>query len=166
MSSYSHIKHTFEPIYDESSRILILGTLPSVKSREDNFYYGHPQNRFWTVLSAIVKCEIPLSVEQKKRMLISSNIAVWDVISECDIVGSSDSSIKNVVPTDIMSVTVGSDIKALFANGKTAEKLYNKYQKPLTGIDIIALPSKSPANASWSTARLTEEWRANISPFL
>ena len=166
MSSYSHIKHTFEPIYDESSRILILGTLPSVKSREDNFYYGHPQNRFWTVLSAIVKCEIPFSVEQKKRMLISSNIAVWDVISECDIVGSSDSSIKNVVPTDIMSVIVGSDIKALFANGKTAEKLYNKYQKPLTGIDIIALPSTSPANASWSTARLTEEWRANIRPFL
>ena len=166
MKTYTHIKHTFEPIFDEHSRIMILGTLPSVKSREYNFYYGHPQNRFWLVLSSVIGCDVPKTIDEKKAMLYSSGIAVWDVISECDIVGSSDSSIRNVIPADLASVFNMTDIKAVFANGKTAERLYNKYQKNLIDKDIILLPSTSPANASRSLDSLTDEWSANIKSYL
>lgn len=101
-SEYTHIKHEFEPVFDKNSKILVLGTLPSVKSRENNFYYGHPQNRFWKLIAAL--CDegiVPQTIEEKKQMLLRNHIAVWDVISECDIIGSSDSSIKNVVPVDL-----------------------------------------------------------------
>ena len=100
----THVKHIFEPVFDSDSRILILGTFPSVKSRENNFYYGHPQNRFWKVLSTILECSLPVTIEEKKAMLITHHIAIWDVIASCDITGSSDSSIKNVVPTDLLVV--------------------------------------------------------------
>lgn len=162
-AEYQHIKHEFEPVYDGQSRILILGTLPSVKSRENMFYYGHPQNRFWRVLSMICEEEcVPASIAEKKDFLLRNHIAVWDVIEECDIIGSSDSSIKNVVPADIGRVLNSAPIRGIYANGGTACKLYRKYIYPKTNRDIIQLPSTSPANAACGLERLGEIWKANI----
>ncbi len=153
----NHI-HKFEPIFDENSKILILGTFPSVKSRENNFYYGHKQNRFWRVVSQILSVPTPETIEDKKAILLKGGIALWDVIESCDIVGSSDSSIKNVVPADIDRVTKNCNITKIFANGNMAKKLYDKYLLDKTGIEITALPSTSPANAAFSLDRLIEKW--------
>ena len=128
-SEYTHIKHEFEPVFDKNSKILVLGTLPSVKSRENNFYYGHPQNRFWKLIAALCDEDIvPQTIEEKKQMLLRNHIAVWDVISECDIIGSSDSSIKNVVPVDLSVILDNADIDRIYANGGKAYELYMKYQ--------------------------------------
>lgn len=151
--------HEFTPVYDKNSKILILGTFPSVKSRENHFYYGHPQNRFWKVIASLMSEKVPETIEEKKQLLLSHGIAIWDVIASCDIVGSSDSSIKNVVPCDLMKVLKECDIKAIFANGKTAEKLYNKYSLPVTEIPIYVLPSTSPANAAFQLDRLLDCWK-------
>jgi hypoxanthine-DNA glycosylase len=159
MQKYTHIVHGFEPIFDKQSKILILGSLPSVKSREQGFYYGHPRNRFWKVLAAVTDMPVPNTVSEKREFLTAVHIAVWDVIQQCDIIGSSDASIKNVVPTDIQRVLDGCDIKAVFANGSTAAKLYDKYQKPLTDREINTLPSTSPANAAYSLERLLQSWK-------
>ena len=154
----NHVQHEFEPVYDEYSQILILGTLPSVKSRENHFYYGHPQNRFWKLLAYLTQAQIPETIEQKKSFLLEHHIAVWDVIAECDIIGSSDSSISNVSPTDLSRVLSTAPIRQIYANGATAAKLYHKYQEKITGRDIITLPSTSPANAAFSMERLAENW--------
>lgn len=156
---YKKIKHTFEPIFNKDSKILILGSLPSVKSREEGFYYGHPQNRFWSVLSSIYNLEIPKTIDEKIKMLINNNIAIWDVIESCDIIGSSDSSIKNVIPADLSKILNNSNIQNIYANGKTASKLYKKYSEKNTGIKIIELPSTSPANATYTLDRLIEVWK-------
>ncbi len=156
---YKRIKHTFEPIFNKDSKILILGSLPSVKSREEGFYYGHPQNRFWSVLSSIYNLEIPKTIDEKIKMLINNNIAIWDVIESCDIIGSSDSSIKNVIPADLSKILNNSNIQNIYANGKTASKLYKKYSEKNTGIKIIELPSTSPANATYTLDRLIEVWK-------
>ena len=150
--------HEFEPVFDERSEILILGTFPSVKSRENQFYYGHPQNRFWKVLAALTDSELPETIEDKKKMLLDNRIAIWDVIAQCDIAGSSDSSIKNVVPADIGQVLKDSNIQKIYANGNTAKKLYDKYVLPKVQIEIEGLPSTSPANAGYSLDRLIEAW--------
>ena len=155
---YEHIVHSFEPVYDKASEILILGTLPSVKSRENNFYYGHKQNRFWKVLATLLKEPVPHTIEEKKAMLLAHRIALRDVIQSCDIRGSSDSSIRNVTPTDIRKILETSDIKQIYANGNKAGALYKKYQLPLTGMEAVTLPSTSPANAAWSFERLCEAW--------
>lgn len=152
------IKHPIPPLYDKNSKILILGSFPSVKSRETAFFYGHPQNRFWTVLPMIFDDEIPKTVERKKQFALKHNIALWDVISSCDIQGSADSTIKNVQPNDLSVILKNADIKMIFANGKTAEKFYNKYTKPLIKRDICVLPSTSPANAAWNVSKLVESW--------
>ena len=152
------IKHTIPPVYDANSRILVLGSFPSVKSREQQFFYGHKQNRFWKVLAGILGCEVPQTIEEKKAMLLANHIAVWDVIAECDIIGSSDSSISNVTPTDLSRVLSTAPIRQIYANGATAAKLYHKYQEKITGRDIITLPSTSPANAAFSMERLAENW--------
>ena len=146
---YEHIVHSFEPVYDKDSEILILGTLPSVKSRENNFYYGHKQNRFWKVLATLLKEPVPDTIEEKKAMLLAHRIALWDVIQSCDIKGSSDSSIKNVQPTDIGMILEKTNVG----------QLYKRYQFPVTGIEATVLPSTSPANAAWSFDRLCEAWR-------
>ncbi len=159
---YEHIIHSFQPVFDEQSEILILGTLPSVKSRENQFYYGHKQNRFWKVLAKIYEEPVPESMEEKKQMLLRNHLAIWDVIESCDIKGSSDSSIKNVVPTDLRRILEGAQVKRIFANGKKAGALYQKYQQQMTGIEAIVLPSTSPANAAWSFERLYEEWKRRI----
>lgn len=163
MSEYQKVTHEFPPVYDAHSRILILGSFPSVKSREQQFYYGHPQNRFWKVIAALTQSELPVTIEAKKRMLLEHGIAVWDVIAECDIIGSSDSSIKNVIANDLRCILQAADIKQIYANGQTAKKLFDRYQKKDCGREIIGLPSTSPANAAFSLDRLTEEWRRNIS---
>ena len=151
---YEHIVHSFEPVYDKASEILILGTLPSVKSRENNFYYGHKQNRFWKVLATLLKEPVPDTIEEKKAMLLAHRIALWDVIQSCDIKGSSDSSIKNVQPTDIGMILEKTNITRIYANGNKAGQLYKRYQFPVTGIEAMVLPSTSPANAAWSLERL------------
>lgn len=156
---YEHIVHSFEPVYDRASEILILGTLPSVKSRENNFYYGHKQNRFWKVLATLLKEPVPDTIEEKKAMLLARRIALWDVIQSCDIKGSSDSSIKNVQPTDIGMILEKTNITRIYANGNKAGQLYKRYQFPVTGIEAMVLPSTSPANAAWSLERLCEAWR-------
>ncbi len=155
---YEHIVHSFEPVYDKASEILILGTLPSVKSRENNFYYGHKQNRFWKVLATLLKEPVPDTIEEKKAMLLAHRIALWDVIQSCDIKGSSDSSIKNVQPTDIGMILEKTNITRIYANGNKAGQLYKRYQFPVTGIEAMVLPSTSPANAVWSLERLCEAW--------
>lgn len=151
--------HTFEPIFDGNSKILILGTFPSVKSRENNFYYGHPQNRFWSVLAEILKTETPRSIPEKRQMLIENKIAIWDIVGSCEISNSLDVSIKNAQPNDIGIILGNANIKTIYANGKTAEKLYNKYLLKQTGKEIFALPSTSPANAAFSKEKLVDAWK-------
>ena len=154
--------HTFGPVYNEKSRILILGSFPSVKSREASFYYQHPQNRFWKVISAIIDVPTPETIEEEKAMLLRNTIAVWDVIYSCDINGSSDSSIKNVVPNDIAKVLKETGIGTVYANGGKAYELYNRYCYKSTNKKIIKLPSTSPANARYSLERLIECWKIEI----
>lgn len=150
--------HPIPPVYNEKSEILILGSFPSVKSREAMFFYGHPQNRFWRVTAAVFGCAEPETVEEKKQFLLDNGIAVWDVIASCEITGSSDSSIKNAIPNDIKGILEKTNIKRIFVNGKTALKYYEKYIKPEIGIDAVCLPSTSPANATWSVEKLVEAW--------
>lgn len=150
--------HEFPPVFDSCSQILILGSFPSVKSREQHFYYGHPQNRFWKVLSSVLKEPLPNTIEEKKSMLLTHHIAIWDVIAECEIVGSSDSSIKNVVINDFAQILNQADIAMIYANGNTAGKIYNRYAKSVTKREITILPSTSPANAAWTLERLTESY--------
>lgn len=150
-------KHPFPPIYDKNSKILILGSFPSVKSREQNFFYGHPQNRFWRVTAAVFSSDVPKTIEEKKKFLLSNGIALWDVIAACEITGSADSSIKNVIPNDLSDILKCADIKAIYVNGKTAEKYYYKYLKQ-TGRFAVCLPSTSPANAAWTLDRLIKAW--------
>ena len=153
------IFHPFPPLYNEDSRILILGSFPSVKSREQRFFYGHPQNRFWKVTAAVFDCAVPQTIEEKRQFLLEHGVALWDTIASCDIVGSSDSSIKNVVPNDLTPVLEGAKIERIFVNGKTSEKYYNRYIRDKIGREALCLPSTSPANAAWSVERLVEAWQ-------
>lgn len=150
--------HNIEPVYNKESKILILGSFPSVKSREGEFFYHHPQNRFWRLLSQILNNPQPDSIDSKKKFLLNNHIALWDVISSCDIEGSSDSSIKNVVPNDISIILKNADIKAIFSNGATSYKYYKRYIEKTVGREAIKLPSTSPANAAYTIDRLKTEW--------
>ena len=156
------IIHPISPVFDENSKVLILGSFPSVKSREACFFYGHPQNRFWKLMASIFEDELPSTIEQKRDFLLRHNIALWDVIRSCDIVGSSDASIKNVVPNDLGIILKTADIREIYVNGKTAYKYYEKYTKPLINREAICLPSTSPANAAWNMERLKNEWKIII----
>jgi len=159
MMEYQTLRHEFEPVWDPDSEILILGSFPSVKSREEGFFYGHPKNRFWKVLAAVTGCPVPSTISEKKSFLLQNRIAVWDVIQSCRIKGSSDSSIRDVVPVDIMPLLKQSQIKRIYVNGRTAERLYNRYLLPQTGMPAVALPSTSPANAAWSLERLVMAYK-------
>lgn len=159
---YQSLKHTFDPVYDAESSILILGSFPSVKSRENNFFYGHPQNRFWKVMANILEWEVPTTIEEKKNMLLSNHVAVWDVIARCSIQGSSDTSIKDVVVNDFSKILQNSKVERIYVNGGKAYELYHKYAEKVTGIKAIKLPSTSPANAAWSLERLTKMWKETI----
>lgn len=153
------VVHPFPPLFDKNSRILILGSFPSVKSREQMFFYGHPQNRFWRVVSEVFEKSEPKTIEEKRMFCKNNKIALWDSIQSCDIVGSSDSSIKNVVPNDLSQILNTAKIEKIFVNGKTSLKYYNKYIKAQTNKDAICLPSTSPANAAWSTEKLLDAWK-------
>ncbi len=153
------IVHPIPPLYDGNSKTLILGSFPSVKSREAAFFYGHPQNRFWAVIAEVFGCEKPVTVEEKIRLILENNLAMWDVIASCEIEGSADSTIKNVTANDLSVIIENSKVERIIVNGKTAEKYYNKYTYSQTGIKAICLPSTSPANAAWSFEKLVDAWK-------
>ncbi len=153
------LHHPFPPLYNKHSKILILGSFPSVKSREQLFFYGHPQNRFWKVIAAVFECKEPETIAEKKRLLLENGIALWDVIASCEIEGSADSSIKNVKVNALSKILKEADIRQIFVNGRTAEKYFNTYTKAQINRDAVCLPSTSPANAAWSIERLVAEWK-------
>lgn len=155
MNKYRHVEHTFGPVYDSQSRILILGSFPSVKSREINFYYGHRNNRFWKILGMLFNEEI----EDKKSFLLKHHIALFDVIESCDIIGSSDASIQNVKPNDLSIILNNSKVEKIFLNGAKAYELYKKYDEDKYAIEAVKLPSTSPANAAYSLDDLYKEWK-------
>lgn len=160
--NYTRASHGFGPVYDEKSRILILGSFPSVKSREEGFFYGHPRNRFWKILASVCNKPEPVTIGEKKQFLLKNGIALYDVIEECEIVGSSDSSIRNVIPADLNPILEVSQISAVYTNGRLAGKLYRKYQEPVTGLPCVELPSSSPANAAFSLEKLTGIWQETL----
>ena len=162
MADYQHIDHGFEPVYDESSRVLVLGSFPSVLSRANDFYYGNPQNRFWRVMAACLGEPTPTSIAEKRGMLLAHGIALWDVIASCDIRGSSDASIKNVVPVDVARVTSAAPIEAILCNGATSGLLYHRYLEAIAGRAAVVMPSTSPANAAWSLDRLIGRWAEEL----
>ncbi len=153
------VAHEFGPFYDENSKVLILGTIPSPKSREQGFYYGHPRNRFWPVLAGLFDEPVPETVPERKAFLTEHGIALWDVLASCDIKGAEDSSIKNPEPNDMDIILKAADIKAVFTTGGKAFKLYEKMCFPRCGVAAIGLPSTSPANCGCSMDRLLEEYR-------
>lgn len=152
-------RHNIEPVYDQRSRVLILGSFPSVKSREAEFFYAHPQNRFWRVLAAVFEAEVPVTVAQKKRFLLQNGIALWDVCAVCSIEGSADSTIRDAVPNDVARILSQASIERIFVNGKTAAALYKKLLQPVLLRPAVCLPSTSPANAAVSPDQLIEAWQ-------
>lgn len=162
MQKFEHIMHTFQPIYNAQSKILILGSFPSVKSRENQFYYGHSQNRFWKVLAYMLEADVPQTVEEKKKLLLDNKIAIWDVIESCTIQGSSDTSIRDVAVNDFSVILENSKIEKIYVNGTKAYELYHKYAEKKTGIKAVKLPSTSPANAAWSLEKLCKAWKEEI----
>ena len=152
------LSHPFGPLYDENSRVLILGSFPSVKSREQNFFYGHPQNRFWEVVSAVFGQPVPQTIEDKKHLILSSGLALWDSIASCEIAGSSDASIRNAQANDIGIILSNCNIERIYCNGRKSHELYQKYIEPQTGREAVCLPSTSPANAQWTLEKLIEAW--------
>lgn len=152
------VKHTLKPVFDENSKVLILGSLPSVKSRGEGFYYAHKQNRFWKIMERLFDVSLG-SIEEKRKFLLENKIALYDVIESCEIIGSSDSSIKNVIPTDLDKIIKQTKISCIFINGKKAYELYNKYQFPILKIEATLLPSTSAANASYSLDKLVDMYQ-------
>ena len=152
------LTHPFGPLYSENSRVLILGSFPSVKSREQNFFYGHPQNRFWKVIAAVFDQSVPQTIDEKKQLILNNGLALWDSIASCEITGSSDSSIKNVCVNDLSVILENCDIEKIYCNGRKSHELYCKYIEPKTGREAICLPSTSPANAQWTLEKLIEAW--------
>jgi len=155
----SRIIHPIPPLFDKNSEKLILGSFPSVKSREAMFFYGHPQNRFWKLLPLIFDEEIPVTIEEKSALILRHNLALWDSIQSCVITGSSDSSVKDVVPNDLSVIISNSKVTQIFCNGALSHKMYMKYIYPQTKIEAVKLPSTSPANAAFSMDRLYEQWK-------
>ena len=157
-SSAQMIYHPFGPLFDENSRVLILGSFPSVKSREQHFFYGHPQNRFWKVMAALFSQNVPTAIPEKKELILSHHLALWDSIASCVITGSSDATIREVRPNDLRIILDRSPIERIYCNGRKSYEMYEKYILPETGREAVCLPSTSPANAQWSLERLTDAW--------
>lgn len=153
------ITHPFPPVFDANSEILILGSFPSVKSRENMFYYGHPQNRFWRVIAAVCGVSTPQSIDEKTALLLNNHIALWDVLASCEINGSADSSIRHPVPNDLTRILSSCSIRRIYTNGRTSDKFYTRFSRANTGRDAVCLPSTSPANAAWTLDRLIDAWR-------
>ena len=159
---------SFLPVYDKNSRALILGTWPSPKSREMGFYYGHPQNRFWPLLAALTGEPVPAreDIAAKKQLLLRHGLALWDTLERCTITGASDASIRDAVPNDIAALLENAPIQAVFCNGATAYRLYQKYLEPVSGIPAVKLPSTSPANAACRPETLRQVWGAALGPWI
>ena len=157
-----YLQHPFGPLFSDKSRVLILGSFPSVKSREQNFFYGHPQNRFWKVVAAEFERPVPVSIEEKKQLILDSGLALWDSIAACGITGSSDASIKNVRVNDISIILDNCKIERIYCNGRKSYELYCRYIEPGTGRGAVCLPSTSPANAQWTLEKLIEAWSVII----
>ncbi len=151
--------HPIPPVFDKDSKVLVLGSFPSVRSREEGFFYGHPQNRFWKVIAAVFDEPVPVTIDEKRKMLLKDHIAVWDVIHSCEIAGSSDASIRNVTANDLGVILGAADIRGIYVNGKTAYKYYLKYSLGETKREAVCLPSTSPANAAWNLERLIGSWK-------
>ena len=166
MRERERLVHPIPPVYDGASRVLILGSFPSVKSREQAFFYAHPQNRFWPVLAAVLREPEPRSVAEKTALLLRRHVALWDVIGACEISGSADSSIGAVRVNDLSPILRAAPVRAIFCNGGTAFSYYGKYCRGALGRDAVKLPSTSPANARWSLGRLTEAWAAALGEYL
>ena len=158
----THVEHPFAPVASAESRILILGSFPSVRSREEGFFYGHPRNRFWPMLSGIFGEPLPLSIPEKQRLILRHGLALWDVIASCDIRGSSDASVQNAQPVDIRLVMDTAPMMKVICNGALAGRLYARYLEPVTGIPARVLPSTSPANAAWNLQRLSQVWAEEL----
>ena len=154
----SRITHPFGPLFSENSRVLILGSFPSVKSREQQFFYGHPQNRFWKVLAALYHQGLPLTIPEKKALILDHGLALWDSVASCIITGSADASMKSVQANDLSPILDSCPIGRIFCNGKTSWQMYEKLIQPVTGREAVCLPSTSPANAQWSLERLIDAW--------
>ena len=152
------IAHPFGPLFSAKSEVLILGSFPSVKSREQHFFYGHPQNRFWKVIAALYHTETPVTIPEKKELILRSGLALWDTIASCTVTGSSDASIRDVRANDLSVILDHSPIRKICCNGKTSWQLYEKWIRPQTGREALCLPSTSPANAQWTLERLMEAW--------
>ena len=159
MAEPKRIVHPIPPCYTAESDILILGSFPSVKTREMGFFYGHPQNRFWKVAAAVYEEDVPMTVEERRAFLKRNHIALCDVIASCTIVGSSDSSIRDVAANDLRPILEAAPVRQIYVNGRKAEEMYNRYILPAIGRQAVCLPSTSPANAAWSLERLTEAWK-------
>jgi len=159
----TRVTHEFPALFDDNSEVLLLGSIPSPKSREQGFYYGHPQNRFWKVLANVLDEPLPATIDEKKAMLLKHHIALWDVLDSCTIIGASDTSIEDVVPNDIATLLAKTKIRRIFCTGATAHKLYEKYCEKSTGIKAIKLPSTSPANCAVKMERLAEEYKVILS---
>lgn len=157
------IAHPFGPLFSAKSEVLILGSFPSVKSREQHFFYGHPQNRFWKVIAALYHAEMPVTIPEKKELILRSGLALWDTIASCTVTGSSDASIRDVQANDLSVILNHSPIRKICCNGKTSWQLYEKWIRPQTGREALCLPSTSPANAQWTLERLTEAWAVILS---
>ena len=158
------IAHPFEPVVSPESRVLILGSFPSVKSREQMFYYGHPQNRFWRVLAEVYGEPVPADIPAKRAFILRHGLALWDVIASCEITGSSDASVKNAVPVDISRVIGVAEIRQVLCNGALSGKLYARHLLPRTGLEALVMPSTSPANAAWTLPRLVDAWGRALKP--
>lgn len=154
------VTHEFPPVYDSASRVLILGSIPSPKSREQQFYYGHPRNRFWAVLAAVYGEAVPADVPAKRAFLLRHQLALWDVLAQCRIHGADDSSIADPVPNDLLLILQAADIRAIFTTGKKAHALYQMYCLPKTGRQDICLPSTSPANCAVNFDALQKAYQA------
>lgn len=155
----ARVEHTIPPVWRADSRILLLGSFPSPKSREQAFFYGHPQNRFWRVLGAVYAADVPQTREEKIAFLHAHRLALWDVIASCEIEGASDASVRDAEPNDLTPILRGAPIAAICTTGMTAHRLYRRLIEPVTGVPTIALPSTSPANARMSLEALVEAYR-------
>lgn len=152
------IEHPFGPLFSVHSRTLILGSFPSIKSREQSFFYGHPQNRFWRVIAAVCGAEVPSTITEKKELILRHELALWDSIASCEITGSSDASIRNARANDLSVILDHSSIEHIYCNGRKSYELYHRYIEPAVQREAVCLPSTSPANAQWSLDRLIEAW--------
>lgn len=160
MADYTHVVHSIPPTYDERSRVLVLGSVPSPRSRQTGFNYGHPQNRFWRVLAQLAAEPVPATNQLKRDFCLRHGIALWDVVAECDIVGASDTSIRNPVPNELTLITRAAPIEAVFCTGAKAHALYRRLCQDEVGMPAQRLPSTSPANAACGMDQLLSAYAA------